>query len=134
MEITRETDYAIRCVYYLTRNRDRVSMVDEIARSMSIPKSFLAKIVQKLAKVGIVKSFRGMKGGFQLAKDPIKLNLYDVIEAIQGEVFINRCAVDNKFCSRRTRCAVHPVWKTIGQRLMEHLKEYNFELLSHAER
>jgi len=132
MEITRETDYAIRCVYYLSRNRDTVSMVDEIARSMSIPKSFLAKIVQKLAKAGIVKSYRGMKGGFQLAKEPAKLNLYDVIEAIQGEVFINRCAVDNKFCSRRARCAIHPIWKVIGQRLMEQLKEYNFEVLSHA--
>jgi Rrf2 family protein len=133
MEITRETDYAIRCVYYLTRNRDTVVMVDEIARSMTMPKSFLAKIVQKLAKAGIVKSFRGMKGGFQLAKEPEKLNLYDVIEAIQGEVFINRCAVDNKFCSRRTRCAVHPVWKEIGQKLIEQLKEYNFALLSRAQ-
>jgi len=48
MEITRQTDYAIRCILYLSGKQDQPTVVDEIAQEMSIPKSFLSKIVQKL--------------------------------------------------------------------------------------
>lgn len=47
MEITRETDYAIRCVLYLSGKEETIIMVDEVSRAMCIPKSFLAKILQK---------------------------------------------------------------------------------------
>ena len=49
---------------------NNVIMVDEIAKAKSIPKSFLSKILQKLAKANIVKSYRGVRGGFQIAKAP----------------------------------------------------------------
>ena len=51
MQITRETDYAIRCVLYLSGKRGSVTMVDEISRKTAVPKSFLAKILQKLSPV-----------------------------------------------------------------------------------
>ena len=68
MQITRETDYAIRCVLYLSEFPDNVIMVDEIARAKAIPKSFLSKILQKLAKLNIVKSYRGVNGGLDCKK------------------------------------------------------------------
>ncbi|WP_333652544.1 RrF2 family transcriptional regulator [Dissulfurispira sp.] len=70
MEITRETDYAIRCVLHLSEAPNNVIMVDEIVKAKSIPKGFLSKILQKLAKANIVKSYRGVRGGFQIAKAP----------------------------------------------------------------
>jgi len=68
MQIKRETDYAIRCVYYLAGTEQDVVMMDEIAAEMEIPKSFAAKILQKLVRAGIVSSFQGIKGGFRLAR------------------------------------------------------------------
>jgi Rrf2 family protein len=96
MLVTRETDYAVRCVLYLARDRDKVTSVAEVAAAMHIPKSFLAKIVQRLVRSGILESIRGVKGGFRLAKKTREINLLAILEAIQGSAGINLCAIDEK--------------------------------------
>jgi len=126
MHITRETDYAMRCVYYLTRKGGAVTMVDEIARNMRSPKSFLAKILQKLVKADIVKSHRGVKGGFTLAKRPRDINFLHVIEAIQGPIAMNVCALDEKMCEFSNVCSIHPVWVDARQQVEKLLKKKNF--------
>ncbi len=126
MQITRETDYAIRCVYYLSCKGGEVTMVDEISKKMYTPKSFLAKILQKLARADIVKSYRGVKGGFTLAKKPRDINLLDVIEAVQGPVVMNICAVDSKVCRFSKTCAIHPVWIEVRKQVERLLKKKNF--------
>ncbi|MGD0283766.1 MAG: Rrf2 family transcriptional regulator [Dissulfurispiraceae bacterium] len=126
MEITRETDYAIRCILYLSGKQGEISMVEDIAREMQIPKSFLAKIVQKLSRASLVKSFRGVKGGFQLAMPPADISLLDVVEAIEGKVAMNVCALDRMLCSRSDTCLVHPVWIEIRKDFRKILKKYNF--------
>lgn len=130
MEITRETDYAVRCMLYLAKKQEEITMIDEISREMGIPKSFLAKILQKLSKEKLVQSFRGVKGGFRIAGKAADITLLDVVEAMQGPLFINRCVVDHKLCSRTSHCSVHPVWASIGVSLINKLKEYDFERLS----
>jgi Rrf2 family protein len=129
MEITRETDYAVRCVFYLTKKGLAVTMAEEIAQAMMIPKSFLSKILQKLVKARIVRSYRGVKGGFRLAHDPKEISLLTVIEAIQGPVYMNRCAIDDRFCPRSEHCTIHPIWSIIGSCVADRLREYTFEQL-----
>lgn len=130
MQITRETDYAIRCVQFLAGSTRRVAVVSEIAEAKGIPKSFLAKILQKLVDAKIVKSFKGMKGGFQLARKPADISLLDVIEATEGPVVMNICAVERGNCSFSGECAVHPVWVDIRRDMEKRLKNWNFGLLS----
>lgn len=126
MVITREADYAIRCVLYLSENEGQISMVEGIAREMHIPRSFLAKILQKLTRASLVKSFRGVKGGFQLAKHPSEITLLDVVEAVEGEVAMNKCALDRDLCDRSSECPIHPVWVEIKKDVRKMLKKYNF--------
>jgi Rrf2 family protein len=126
MQITRETDYAIRCVLYLAGKRGSVTMVDEISREKSIPKSFLAKILQKLSKSGIVRSYRGVRGGFELAREPGEVSLLDVIEAVQGPVAMNACALDESVCSLSGSCSVHPVWVEVREEVEKLLRKKNF--------
>ncbi len=130
MEITRETDYAIRCVLYLSRKQGYVTMVDEISREMCIPKSFLAKILQRLTRSSIVKSFRGVKGGFQVARPPREITLLDVIEAIQGPVGMNVCAIDKRACRLSGSCTVHPVWVEARKQVEQFLGSKNFAQLA----
>lgn len=134
MEITRETDYAIRCVLHLSESPNDVIMVDEIAKAKSIPKSFLSKILQKLAKANIVKSYRGVKGGFQIAKAPREINLLDVIEAIEGPVAMNRCAVDKKVCSLICNCVVHPIWVDLRKDVEKKLRRTDFAKLIESQK
>jgi Rrf2 family protein len=121
MLVTRETDYAVRTVLYLARERDRNTNVTEIAREMHIPKSFLAKILQRLVRHHILHSTRGVNGGFMLAKKPSDITLLAVLEAIQGPAGINVCAIDSKRCRMSSTCSVHPVWVEIRKEVERRL-------------
>ncbi len=123
MLITRETDYAVRCILYLAQERDRIASVTEVARAMHIPKSFLAKILQRLVRSGILASIRGAQGGFRLAKKPAGITLLAIIEAVQGPAAINVCVVDGKRCKLSPTCAVHPVWMDIRKEVENRLKK-----------
>jgi Rrf2 family protein len=125
LQIRRETDYAIRCIYYLSE-RDKIVMVDEISREMHIPKSFLAKILQRLSKAGIVTSYVGVKGGFNLAKTPGQISLYDIIVAIEGPVALNKCTVNKRSCSLSRTCKVHPIWVNIRDEIEALLRKSTF--------
>lgn len=129
MFLTREADYAIRCVLFLSQNPGRIVPAKEIAETMEIPKSFLAKILQRLSARGIVISIRGVTGGFQLAKKPGEISLLEVIEAIQGPSAVNVCAIDQRSCSRSSSCTVHPIWSEIRTMVERRLKRENFATL-----
>jgi Rrf2 family protein len=129
LQIRRETDYAIRCIYYLSCKGNAVTMVDEISREMKVPKSFLAKILQKLSKARVVKSYVGIKGGFHLARKPGQISLYDVIVAIEGPVIMNKCTGGEKGCDLSRTCKVHPIWVNVRQEVEEILKKSNFEAI-----
>jgi Rrf2 family protein len=132
--INRKTDYAIRCILYLAESEKEVVMLNEIATVKEIPKSFLAKILQKLAKAGIVKSSRGITGGFKLAKRAEEISLLDVVELMEGSVAMNICAVDTKKCGFRSTCSVHPVWVDIRKDVEDRLRRCNFAILSASKR
>ncbi len=127
--IIRETDYAIRCVLHLAGKKDEVLMLNEISRKNNIPKSFLAKILQKLTKAEIVKSYRGVKGGYQIAREPADLDLLDIVETIQGPLVLNKCIVDRKACSRKNFCTVHPLWNIMVECMIDKMKKCSVDKL-----
>lgn len=129
MQITRETDYAIRCILHMSESPEKIIAIDEIAKARAIPKKFLAKILQKLAKAKIVKSFRGVKGGFYLAKRPKEINLLNVIEAIEGSVAMNVCAIEKRLCDFSDACNVHPVWLKVKKDVENILGSVSFAQL-----
>jgi len=121
MLVTRETDYAVRCVLYLAHDKEQVASVSQIAEQMHIPKSFLAKILQRLVREGIVESIRGVNGGFRLLKDPVHITLLEVLTAIQGVAPVNSCAIDKRRCNLSSRCGVHPIWIEIRREIERRL-------------
>lgn len=110
MFITRQADYAVRCVLFLSKDSKRVVSANTIAETLAVSRTFLAKILQQLSHNGIVTSTQGTAGGFGLAKKPRDINLLDVIEAVQGPLAVNLCAVDKRKCGLSTSCTVHPLW------------------------
>jgi len=131
MQITRQGDYGIRSVLYLSRQPfKKISFVTEISEDYKIPRSFLAKILQKLVKAKIVRSYRGVKGGFSLAKQARDISLLEVLEAIEGKICLNICLADKKTCQFSKHCPISPVWGLAQTRLTEILKKTNFEELA----
>ncbi len=129
MNLNQATDYAFRAVLYLAgKPKGEVVEAHEIARQQVIPTRFLLKIMPSLIKGGIVKSQRGIGGGYYLAKDPRDITLLDVVEAVEGPVTINRCLADDGYCSRQgiPNCQVHNALADIQEKLVEELKSHNF--------
>ncbi|MCK4910528.1 MAG: Rrf2 family transcriptional regulator [Thermodesulfovibrionales bacterium] len=123
----------MRCVLHLSVNPGQTCMVEEMAQARGVPRSFLAKILQKLKRANIVESFRGVKGGFALARKPSDISLLDVIEAIQGVVSLNICAVDEKACDRSGDCVIHPVWVILREDFQTMLGKFDFQMLADDE-
>ena len=130
MLVTRETDYAVRCILYLAQDSVQIANVTEVSRKVHIPKTFLAKIFQRLVKAGLVESIRGMNGGFRLLKKPSAIPLLDIMEAVQGPSCINVCAVDSKQCKRSAVCAVHPFWVELRKEVNKRMQEQTIDKLA----
>lgn len=128
MQITREGDYGIRSVLFLARQPfKKVSFVNEISEEYKIPRSFLAKILQKLVRAKIVRSYRGVKGGFSLARQARDISVLDVLQAIEGKPYLNICVMDRKKCTFSRNCPVHGVWVAAQAKVVDVLKKSNFE-------
>lgn len=127
LQIRRETDYAIRCIYYLSGKEREVVMAEEISREMKTPRSFLAKILLKLSRAKIVESTVGVKGGFSLSRKPSQISLYDVVIAIEGPIAMNRCTVDKRSCDLSRTCKIHPIWVDVRGEIEKVLKKSNFQ-------
>jgi Rrf2 family protein len=127
LKIRRETDYALRCVCFLARHRTRVIMQSEIAEEMRVPKAFVAKILRRLVKAGLIASFMGVNGGFQLVRSPATVSLFDVVSAMEGPVAFNVCAIDKENCRFSGTCPIHPFWLEIKNSVETQLKNFHFD-------
>ena len=135
MKLTRGGEYGIRGVLYLAhQDHGKISMLSAIAKAQDVPPRFLAKIFQALAKAGIVRSYRGAKGGFSLGRAAGEITIKDVIEAIEGPIYLNVCLVGPGECTRDKICPMHRVWEEAQEKMMGVLGRTNFSDLVKAER
>ncbi|MBI2155590.1 MAG: Rrf2 family transcriptional regulator [Candidatus Rokubacteria bacterium] len=111
MRLTRQGDYAVRVVVDLaSRPAGAVVPRSSIQERQDVPAAYLAKIVQALARAGLVRTHPGARGGVALGRPPDHIPLRDVIEAVEGPIHLNRCVVRPDACARDRFCSVHPVW------------------------
>ena len=110
MQLTSTTDYAIRIVCYLAAQRQMIS-TSELSQELSVPSSYIPKITKKLKQAGIIKACEGIKGGYQIAKQPENISLKDVISCTESTMAISRCLEKEGGCSQNyiTCCKVHQI-------------------------
>lgn len=120
MQITRAGEYAVLGVTFLVRKgADRAVMMDELCEAESIPKSFLAKIFQTLSRAGLVRSQRGVRGGFRLTRDPETITVLEILEAIEGKLAFQRCLEDPVECHKHETCTLCDVFTEAQHRVKE---------------
>lgn len=131
MQITRQADYAVRAVHYLSRlGPDQRAATSQIAQEQRIPPSFLAKIVSQLSVAGLLQTSRGARGGVSLARPPEQISLLEVVEAIDGPIQLNECVEDNgSSCVFGQTCPMRPVWCEAQADLIQRLKNTHFGLM-----
>ncbi|OOM69971.1 HTH-type transcriptional regulator CymR [Clostridium puniceum] len=130
MNINQESDYAFRIVLMLSKEGvDNKLDAKFLSEKGSIPLRFLLKLTRKLTQVGIVRSYRGVNGGYAITREPKDITLKDVVEAIQGPIIINRCTYDKKACSanKGSHCSIHKALCNIQNTMINELTKVTFE-------
>jgi Rrf2 family protein len=133
MQITRQADYALRAVIYLSRlGPEQRAATSQIAQEQHIPPSFLAKIVSQLSVAGLLQTSRGARGGVSLAKAPSEITLLDVVEAIDGPILLNECVACGGVCNFGDNCPMKPVWCDTQAQLVGSLQTVTFDSFIHS--
>ena len=114
IRVSRKTEFAIRGMIYLAKQPEgEFVIIRDIARAADTTPVFLAKIFQMLSGAGLVISSRGAVGGFKLSRVPEQITLRDIVEAIEGPVYVNLCIMDDGVCGLTKTCSVHKTWKRV---------------------
>ncbi|AOH54635.1 Rrf2 family transcriptional regulator [Peribacillus muralis] len=99
MQFSKGVEYALHCLsYFVDLPTGKSVGVKELATFQGVSETYLSKIFTKLKKSGIVRSMPGVKGGYELAKHPSKIDFWDVIEAIEGKQPFFQCANIRQRC------------------------------------
>jgi Rrf2 family protein len=125
MEISRQTDYAIRAIEYLSRMpAEELVQTKEIAKQQGIPEKYLPTIVRTLARAGLLKTMRGNHGGIRLSRPPEEISLRDVVEAIDGPFMLNRSMIQpgENSSDGDSLNVLHDVWDRISGNVRDELE------------
>lgn len=128
----KETEYAIRSLVYIRRenNKGRRPGVPEIARETEAPPFFTAKILQRLARQGLVSSQKGRGGGFFFDDRKQDVPIKEIILAVEGEEILTGCAFGLKFCDEKNPCPLHSRYAPIRQLINNLVSEETVQSLA----
>lgn len=131
MYITLEADYAVRIVDCLARHGIRMD-AKSLSAHTGVTLRFSLKILRKLVAEGIVRSFKGTQGGYELAKPAREITLGEVIETVEGPITISRCVGAEDFvCSRAESqtcaCRFNRTYEEVAAMVRERLYREHFD-------
>lgn len=108
-------------LYLATKEPGTVVPADEISKELKIPREFVSKILQSLRESKLIASVKGKAGGFFLAKDPKKIKLIDIVQAIDGLGMFDNCVLGFPKCSPTAPCPLHDKWGVLRNQAYEML-------------
>jgi Rrf2 family protein len=127
--ITREADYAIRAILYLSKQDSKnVVSTSTLSQELDIPYRFLRKIVKTLSDSGLVTSRKGKNGGLRLKKSPSEISVLEVIETVdKRSIYLNTCLENEANCKNSSICVVHKKFAGIQQYINTQLTDLKFD-------
>lgn len=130
MKLSTKSRYGVRAIFDIAYHSGGLpTQIKDISKRQEITPRYLEQIFQKLKRAGIVKSIRGPKGGYYLARKPEKIAVSDVIRAMEESidpVFCSRPG-KRKRCRRESNCVAQVVWREAGERLTGYLDSVTIE-------
>ena len=122
MLFSRTAEYAVRAMTFLaTQKPGQLAGAREIAAAENIPMPFLWKILQLLTKRKLVRSFKGIRGGYELAWAPDGVKLSDIVFATDGTDFRESCVLGLPECDSVHPCPLHHRWKDVREGMIQML-------------
>ena len=107
LKLTKKADYGLMAMKHLAEHADKGSCsAKDVADAYGIPQEALAKILQRLVKARLLRSQHGINGGYTLVRDPRTISAFEVIQAIDGPLFITSCITVRGNCDQSDRCTI----------------------------
>ena len=131
LRFSKKADYALIALMDLASHSAGVSSsAREIALRYDVPVELMAKVLQRLVKIGLVASQHGTRGGYYLAKPAERISVADVIEAIDGPVLVTACSDEDETCDQYNKCNIRdPLWR-LKDRIVQSLASFTVEELA----
>jgi Rrf2 family iron-sulfur cluster assembly transcriptional regulator len=129
MVFTRSTGYALLALCELAKLNTAIDTT-HLSERICVSKYFLAKLLQNLSKKGIVKSFKGVKGGFVLNKQPNEIKIIDVFKCVEDREFlVYECANEKTDCpnNRASVCSIWPFLNLLEDDISKYLEKFTLE-------
>lgn len=127
--ITKNTDYAMRALSYMAKKKGDIVSVSDLVMDLKIPRPFLRGILQVLEKRGVVRPYKGKRGGFLLALPPDKIFLTALIKIFQGPLRFNECFIKKKICPDVRACLLRRKITKIKKYVIAELRTITIESL-----
>jgi Rrf2 family protein len=116
MRISTKIRYGTRAMLELASHYGEGPIeLKEIAKKESISLKYLEQVIIPFRSAGLIKSVRGSKGGYSLAKPPSEIFLNDLVEILEGPINLTECLGDPKVCQKSASCVTRDIWKEVSE-------------------
>jgi len=128
MKISTKGRYGLRILIDLaTHDSTKPRMVRDIAKSQQISEKYISRLIIDLRRARLVRSVRGMKGGFFLARPPREITLLEIIETMEGTLSVVDCVMAPEKCALNGTCTARAIWTRLNNGIRELMRGITFE-------
>ena len=131
LKLTKKADYGLIALKHLAVHGGTSASAKEIADRYGVPLPLLAKILQKLAKEGFLKSEHGTHGGYRLARGAREITVLEIIRLIDGPIILTSCFTEHKPCDQTERCTVREPLRKVHEGILNLLDSITIADISH---
>ncbi len=130
LRMSKLTDYGTVVLAYLARHANELHSASDVAVHTGLAQPTVSKLLKRLAHTGLVKSHRGVHGGYRLARAAEQISAAEVIDALEGPVAITECATDNSRCQFEAICKVGSAWQKVNEAIRRALDDISLSELA----
>ena len=124
LKLSKKADYGLIALRHLAVHYDGGSFsASDIAEAYGISSTLMAKILQKLAREGLVVARHGSTGGYQLNRHPSNITILEAIRAVEGPLFITSCVTSHGECSQSIKCTIRQPLRRINESILDVLRK-----------
>ena len=135
MKISTKGRYGLRILIDLaTHAPEKPRMLKDIAQSQQISEKYISRLVIDLRRAKLVRSVRGVNGGFHLAKLPEQITLLEVLETMEGPISVVDCVRSPEKCKRQMLCPAHTIWAELNDGICELMSKITLDDILNAYR
>ncbi len=116
MKISTKGRYGLRILLDLAlHDEEKPRMIHQIAESQQISEKYISRLIIDLRRAGMVKSVRGAKGGYRIARKPESITLLEIVEVMEGPLLVVECLASGHECGRSSQCPTREVWMALSK-------------------